>query len=233
MNRVVSAARLQAANPVVSLGVPWMVVSISFAINVAIWGLADLAADPDASANTGGIASLYITVVVVSAQLVAQVFPFALGLSLSRRTYYLGAALASLVQSLVFAVPLTVLTAVENATNGWGVGLDFWAPGALDVGNPALQLAVFALPMLAACFLGAGIGVVFKRWGATGMYALAMGTILLAGVVVVVVTWQQAWTDLWSWLTDRSVATMTLGLPAFLVIALAGLSYLGLRRAVP
>lgn len=233
MNRVVSAARLQAANPLVSLGVPWMVVSISFAINVAIWGLADLDAQPDADANTGGIASLYITVVVVSAQLVTQVFPFALGLSLSRRTYYLGTALAALVQSLVFAVALTVLTAIENATNGWGVGLDFWAPGAVDVGNPALQVAVFTLPMLAACFLGAGIGVVFKRWGAMGLYTLGIGVLLLAGGSAVLVTWQRQWTDLWTWLTERSVESMTLGLPAVLAVALAALTYLGLRRAVP
>ncbi|WP_222192948.1 hypothetical protein [Modestobacter italicus] len=233
MNRVLSAARLQAANPIVSLGVPWMVVSLSFAINLAIWGLADLDAQPDASANTGGIASLYITVVVVSAQLVTQVFPFALGLSLSRRTYYLGTALAALVQSLVFAVALTVLTAVENATNGWGVGLDFWAPGAIDVGNPALQVAVFTLPMLAACFLGSGIGVTFKRWGAMGLYTLTIGVLLVAGATVVLVTWQQAWTDLWTWLTDRSVESMTLGVPAVLGIALAALTYLGLRRAVP
>ncbi|MCZ2817099.1 hypothetical protein [Modestobacter sp. VKM Ac-2984] len=233
MNRIVSAARLQAAHPLVSLGVPWMVVGISFAINLAIWGLADLDAHPGNSSNTGGIASLYITVLVVFAQLVTQVFPFAMGLSLSRRAYYLGTAVAALLQSLAFAFALTVLTAVENATNGWGVGLDFWAPGAIDVGNPALQVAVFALPMLAACFLGIGIGVVFKRWGAMGIYVLVLATLVVIGAGVVLMTWQRAWGDLWSWLTGWSVETATLGLPAVLAIALAALTYLGLRRAVP
>ncbi|WP_369140569.1 hypothetical protein [Modestobacter versicolor] len=233
MNRVVSAARLQGAHPMVSLGVPWMVVSISFAINLAIWGLADLDSQPDASATTGGLASLYITVVVVYAQTVTQMFPFALGLSLSRRTYYLGTALAALVQSLLFAVALTALTVVENATDGWGVGLDFWAPGSVDVGNPALQVLVFTFPMLAACFIGIGIGVVFKRWGATGMYALGIGTFAVTGLAIIVLTWREAWGDTWTWLTERSVESMTIGLPAVLAIALAGLTYLGLRRAVP
>ena len=232
MSRIVDAARLQSAHPLVSLGVPWLVVAISFAINLAIWGLADIDAQPG-SAVTGGLASLYITVVVVFAQTVTQVFPFAMGLSLSRRTYYLGTALAALTQSVLFGIALTVLTAVENATNGWGVRLAFWAPGGMDVGNPFLQLIVFTVPMLAACFLGIGIGVVFKRWGATGLYALLIGALFLIGLLVVLITWREAWTDLWSWLTDRSVESVTIGLPAVLAVALAGLTYLGLRRAVP
>lgn len=233
MNRIVSAARLQAANPVVSLGVPWMVVSISFAINLAIWGLADLDSNPDASSNTGGLASLYITVVVVCAQMVTQVFPFAMALSLSRHTYHLGTALAALAQSLVFAVVLTILTAVEDATNGWGVGLDFWAPGAIDVGNPLLQVVVFAVPLLAAAFLGVGIGVVFKRWGAMGLYTLTIATLLVVGTAVVAITWREAWGDTWAWLTDRSVESMTIALPLALAVVLAAVTYRGLRRTVP
>jgi hypothetical protein len=232
MNRIVSAARLQSANPIISLGVPWLVVGISFAINLAIWGLADIDAQ-DGDSVTGGLASLYITVVVVFAQTLTQVFPFALGLSLSRRTYYLGTALAALGQALVFGLALTVLTAVENATNGWGVGLDFWAPGALDVGNPVLQLVVFTVPLLACCFLGIGIGVVFKRWGASGMYALLLTTLVVVGAAVVLLTWRKAWGDTWSWLTDRSVETMTIGLPAVLAVALAAITYRGLQRTVP
>ena len=132
MSRVLSAARLQLAHPLVVLGVPWMVVATSFAINVAIWGLADVAQQPD-TAYTGGLASLYITVVVVFSQAMTQMFPFAMGLSLSRRTYYLGTAAAALVQSLSFGLALTALDAIEDLTNGWGVGLQFWAAGGLDV----------------------------------------------------------------------------------------------------
>ncbi|GAB3351747.1 hypothetical protein [Modestobacter lapidis] len=57
MNRVLGGARVHLAHPLVILGVPWMVVSISFAINVAIWGLVDVAAQ-DANAATGGVTSL-------------------------------------------------------------------------------------------------------------------------------------------------------------------------------
>lgn len=233
MNRVAAATRLQLAHPLVVLGVPWLVVTTSFAINLAIWGLADVAEQSGNTSYTGGLASLYITVIVVSSQAMTQLFPFAMGLSLSRRTYHLGTAAAALVQSLSFGVALTVLDAVEDATNGWGVGLQFWAGGGLDVGNPLLQLAVFTVPMVAACALGTGIGVVFKRWGAAGLYALGLGTLLVGGLFAVLVSWRSAWGDLWSWLTDRSVESLTITLPLVLVVVVAGLTHLALRRTVP
>ena len=232
MSRVLSAARLQLAHPLVVLGVPWLVVATSFAINLAVWALADIAQEPD-STYTGGLASLYVTVAVVFIQTVTQVFPLAMGLSLSRRTYYLGTATAALAQSVAFGVALTVLDAIEDATDGWGVGLQFWAGGGLDVGNPLLQLVVFTLPMVAACFLGMGIGVVFKRWGAAGLYGLGFGILLVSGALAVLVTWRAGWTELWSWLTERSVESLTIGLPVVLVAAVGGLTYLGLRRTVP
>jgi len=230
MNRILGAARLQVMHPLVAVGIPWLVVGTSFAINLAVWGLGDLGDEPG---GTGGLASLYITVLIVYVNAVTQVFPFAMGLSVSRRTFYLGTALVAVVQSLVFGVVLTVLTAVENVSNGWGLGLHFWAPGALDVGNPALQVLVFAVPMVAAYFIGIAIGVVFKRWGFLGLYTLALGALVLAGLLVVLITWRQAWTDLWGWLTDRSIESVTIGLPAVLAIALAALTYVGLRRTVP
>jgi hypothetical protein len=39
MNRVLQAAHLHLIHPLSILGIPWLVVGISFAINVAIWHL--------------------------------------------------------------------------------------------------------------------------------------------------------------------------------------------------
>ena len=232
MNRVVGVVRLHQAHPLVIFGVPWMVVGISFVINVAIWGLADIAAqDPDAT--TGGVVSLYITVLAVFVQAVTQMFPFAMGLSLSRRTFYLGTALVAAAQSLGYGLALTGLAAAEDVSGGWGVGLDFWAPGIVDVGNPALQVLVFATPMLAFAFLGMGIGVVFKRWGTTGVWTLVLATLVVVGLLVILVTWQQAWGAVAGWLTGQSIATLALTLPAVLAAVCAAASFAGLRRAVP
>ncbi|MCZ2835811.1 hypothetical protein [Modestobacter sp. VKM Ac-2985] len=232
MNRVLGAARLQLINPLVSIGIAWAIVALAFAVNLAIWGLADVATEAS-EANTGGLAALYITVIEGFIQAVTMMFPFAMGLSLSRRVFYLGTALVAAVEALGYGLVLTALTAIENATNGWGVGLDFWAPGAVDVGNPALQVVVFAVPMLACAFLGMGLGVLFKRWGTAGIYALTAASIVGVGGLILLLTWRQAWDELGAWLSDRSVESWTIGLPAVAALALAALAYLGLRRAVP
>jgi len=233
MNRVVAAARMQLVHPLLSVGVPWAIVGSSFAINLAIWEVGDVAAHSPGDGSTGGLAALYITVVVGFVQAVTQFFPFATGLSLSRREFYLGTALLAAVEAVAYGIALTVLTAIENTTNGWGVRLHFWTPGVLDLGNPLLQFLVFAVPMLACAFLGMGIGVVFKRWGAAGLYALTLGTLLIGGLAAIWITWRTAWGDLGSWLADSSVTSLTVLFPAVLAVALAALAYLGLRRTVP
>ena len=48
MNRVLGAARLQVMHPLVAVGIPWLVVGPSFAINLAVWGLGDLGDEPGA-----------------------------------------------------------------------------------------------------------------------------------------------------------------------------------------
>src|SRR3954469_17826512 len=119
MNRVLTAARLQLIHPAVILGIPWAIVASSFAINWAIWSLADLQHQPGAD-FTGGVLSLYITVAIVFVQAVTQVLPFASGVSLGRRTFYLGTALMGMAQALGYGIVLAVLTAIEGATDGWG-----------------------------------------------------------------------------------------------------------------
>jgi hypothetical protein len=220
-------------HPLLSVGIPWAIVLSSFAINLAIWGVGGVGDETNGDATTGGLASLYITVAIVFIQAVTQMFPFAMGLSLSRRDFYLGTALTAVVQSLGYALALTVLAAIEDATDGWGMQLSFWAPGPLDVDNPALQVAVFGLPMLACAFLGMAIGVVFKRWGAVGLYVLAVATLVLTGLGAFLATWQEAWQEIGSWLADLSVTSLTIALPLALAVALAGLTFLGIRRTVP
>ena len=232
MNRVLGAARMQLTRPLGSVGFPWVIVASSFAINLAIWKVGDIAQQAPGG-STGGLAALYITVAGVFVQAVTQMFPFAMGLSLSRRDFYLGTALIAVVQSVAYGFALTVLAAIEDSTTGWVIALHFWAPGALNVGNPALQFVVFTVPMLACAFLGMGIGVVFKRWGAPGLYGLIIAVLLVGGLIAVWATWQESWGDIWAWLAKQSVTSLTVMFPAVITLALAALTFAGLRRTVP
>ncbi len=231
MSRLLASARLHLVNPLVMLGIPWLVAGISFAINLALFALLDRG--PDDDGFTGGVASLYITVLVVFVQAVTQLLPFAMGMSLSRRTFYLGTALVALAQALHYGVVLATLIAIEGATSGWGVDLAFWGPGPLDVDGFAAQVLVSGGPMLAFTFVGIGIGVVMKRWGQLGLWGLIVGTVVALGALAILVTWLEAWGDLGTWFGDRSLITVAAALPAALALVLAGLSWGGLRRTVP
>ncbi|SHF56460.1 hypothetical protein [Geodermatophilus nigrescens] len=232
MNRVLASARLHAMNPLLTVGIPWGVVSLSFVINLAVWSLTDAGTQPGGGI-TGGVASLYITVLVVFIQSVTQVMPFAMGMSLSRRTFYLGTALAALVAALVYGVAVALLVAIEDATGGWGIRLNFWAPGQMDVDNVALQVLVSGAPMLAAAFLGVAIGVVMKRWGQYGIWGLVIGAMVVFGGLAVLVSWRGWWGDVGTWLVDQSTLTLAVAIPVALAAVAAALSFAGLRRVVP
>ena len=231
MNRVLQAARLHLIHPLVILGIPWLVVGLSFAINLAVWNLTP--AGEEDNSFTGGVLALYVTILILNAQAVTQLLPFAMGLSLSRRTYFLGTALFAVVQSLLYGIVIALTVAIENATGGWGVDLDFWAPAIFEVDNPVLQVLTSAAPTLAFASVGVGIGIVQKRWGQAGTWGLILGTMALFGGLAILVSWLDAWSDVGSWFTDQSVATLTIGLPAVVALAVALVSFPGIRRVVP
>jgi hypothetical protein len=231
MSRVLGAARLYTVRPQGSLAVPWLVALSSFAINVAVWGFAGLGDEPDA--GTGGLAALYISVAIVFSQAVTQLFPFALSLGLSRRAFYAGTALVAVVQAVAYGVLVTSLTAVENATDGWWVGLNFWGPYGLAAESVLQQVVVHGCVLIGMAFLGTAIGVVAKRWGAMGVWALAIGGLLVFGGASVLITALHSWTAVGHWIVDTPLLTLALLYAAVFGLVSAGLSYLGLRRAVP
>ena len=233
MNRVLAAARLQLVHPLVILGVPWMVGTLSFAINWAVWRIVDIRSLKGDDGFTGGVLALYITVLVVFVQAVTQLMPFAMGISLSRRSYFLGTCLVAVGMALGFGVVLALLDAAESATGGWGVGLHFWTPPPLDVDGFLPQVAVSGAPMLALIAAGVGMGVVSKRWGPNGVWGLIIGSTVVVGGAAVLVTWMRAWLDLGRWLADQSLATLAVGLPLALAVLLGALAFAGIRRVVP
>jgi hypothetical protein len=230
MTRVLQAARLHLVNPLVILGIPWLVVSISFAINVAIFHLTPAGEE---NGFSGGVLALYVTVLVVFVQSVTQLLPFAMGVSMSRRSFYLGTALVAAVQALCYGIVLSALVSVENATDGWGTGLDYWAPGIVEVGNPVLQVLASGAPMLAFMFVGIGMGVVHQRWGQVGTWGLIIGSLVFFGGLAVLITWLEAWAGVVDWFADQSDLTLTAGLPLALAAAAALAAYPGIRRVVP
>lgn len=234
MNRILQAARLHVVHPLVILGVPWLVVVSSFAINELIWGFGHIAEQPGASSSgTGGVLALYIAVLFVFLQSVSQLFPFALSLGLSRRVFVAGTALMALVQAVGYALVLVVLTAFEDASGGWWTGLHFVAPVHIDRLPVLEQFALFLCLMLGFMLLGTAIGAVQKRWGAAGLYSLTIGALLVFGGAAVVLTALDGWGAFGSWFVTTPALALGAIYLGFAAVLASGLTWTGLRRAVP
>ncbi|GIJ21141.1 ABC transporter permease [Micromonospora lutea] len=231
MNRALTVARLQFVVWRAVIGWPWGILALSFLINLALFSA--MQENEDFEPTTGGLMSIYIVMLIASISAILQDFPFALGLGVSRRSFYLGNVLQFTVQALVYAAVLYLLAGVEEATDGWGANLRFFGLPFLVVENPVLRFLGFAIPFLLLGFIGIAIALVAKRWGANGL--LTLSAVVLAGIggLAVLATWRGWWSAIGDWFADQPGWALLVGWPALVTLVLAAVSYLVIRRATP
>ncbi|GGM48900.1 ABC transporter permease [Dactylosporangium sucinum] len=230
MNRILAIARLQALGRRDGLLWPLVIAAIAFAVNLLVFAaIGDEALDGEPI--TGGLASVYIASLAFGAVAVSQQFPFALGMSVTRREFATGLGLFLFGQAVLYSVILTVCQAIEHATDGWGMRLRFFGLGIIDeVGVPA-QLAAYGLPMLAMSLIGVTLGAIHIRWKVNGVFATTAGLLLVLGGLAALLTWTRSWPAIGRWLIDQSVLTLFGLLPLGLAVVLALASWATLRRA--
>lgn len=232
-NRVLTAARLNLVGAGQRIGIPWLVVVAAFLLNLLIYALVRANTDDSDVGTTGALAALYFTAAAAHLQTMTQTFPFALSLGITRRHFYLGAGLVVLAESILHSIALTVLLAVENATGGWGLTLRFFGVEFLVQSNPVAQVLAYAAPLLAFGLLGMMVGTLFKRCGPIGIYVAGIGTMIVIGLLVALVTWQQWWGSVGAFFTTTPTILLV-GVYPLVIAVLAGLGGFALvRRATP
>ncbi|MFY1690133.1 ABC transporter permease [Plantactinospora sp. WMMB782] len=230
MNRVLTVNRVQLVGWQNTLGWPWLVLLMVFAVNYALFlAIGDREENP----TTGALVSIYIVVFVGSINWITQLLPFSMALSVIRRTFYLASALFLVVQSIVFGLLLFCCQLVEDATDGWGIRLRFFGLNFVDDLNPLLQIAVYTMPFVLLGFLGIFVAVFYKRFGINGMWLLSAGMLLGFALVAIVFTWLDLWPAVGGWLADQPTVAWIVGWPALLTAALAAVGYLTIRRVTP
>ncbi len=227
MNRIVTVVRIQLQSRTVLIW-PWAILATAFAVNLLIFGtfLHDLA-----YRSTGGLASIYIIMLIIGSQCISQFFPYALGMSVSRRAFYLGTALLTLGMSVVFGAALYLISIAERLTGGWGIRLHFFRLGFMETGNPVTQLLVYVVPFLVVGFTGIFCGVVLRRWGMNGMFILMIASIVAFGGGATLITWRHGWGAIANWFTTSSASGLIAGWPSLVALAFALAGYAGIRRA--
>ncbi|MEP6842182.1 MAG: ABC transporter permease [Pseudolysinimonas sp.] len=238
--RILKIVRLHLGNPYTTIVLPWIILGIIFLVNVAIWALVALAVGTsgnDARDVSKGFSysgsSFYIAgyMVVVAVQAISITFPFALSYGATRRNYWLGTSLTFVLLSAMYAIGFTILGAIEQATNGWGLGGHMFTP--VYFGDTWWErLLVLFFGLLFFFFVGSSLAAVWVRWKATGMvvFFAALAALLLAAVAALTLTAS------WVGFGTALGAAGPLGIASSLLIPAAigaVVGYFILRRATP
>lgn len=237
-SRVLPVARLLVANPWTTLVQPWLVLGVIFAANWLLWAIITATTSGDDRRDTldgfqysGAVFYVFVYMLVVGVQAMNASFPFAMGLGASRRDFYLGTLLTFGGLSAVYAVGLTVLASLEDATGGWGLGGRLFAP--VYFGADAWwgeRLWLYLVGLLCCFIVGSSLGAVFVRWGSNGLIAFFAGAAALVVGGVALLTLTGSWPRLGAVLADAGAG----GIVSALVVpaALAAIvGYAVLRRA--
>lgn len=229
MAQLVRVARIQLVNAFSVLVLPILIVMLVLLGNV----LVALAFGTESGFVTGGLVTLYITMLVVHLQTMTQMFPFALGLSVTRTAFFGATTLVVLGQAAGYGALLTVGKYVEEATGGWGVDVTFLALPFLSHDNVLLQFLVYTVPLVTLSFLGVWVGIVYKRWNQLGVWAMGVAFAALGVGLVLLFEWQDWWAALERFFLAQPAVAFQAGYPAAIAVLFAGAAYLTTRRAVP
>ena len=240
LRRILAVTRLHFINKFQILGLPMIILGGIFLLNLAIWWIViDSTGGPTPQnlahihlGYTGAVSYIFIYTMIIAVQAISRTFPFSLGFGVTRRDFYLGSALAFVALSFGFAIVLTVMSVIEIATGGWGVGGRMFAPVYFTDPSWLLRFVMYFCAFLFVLFIGSAAAAMFVRWRATGVVAFfAIVAVIVLGAIAYF-TLDHQWPAVGAWFTTSGPVGVTLWtlVPA-VIAAVAG--FFILRRATP
>jgi len=226
MNRVTGVMKIHMRDKTM-LYLPWVIMSFSFIVNLVI----GLLVQEGEGIYTGGVASIYVYMLVAGLVMLPQTFPFALGLSVRRKDYFWGTTAVIALASVAFSFALFLLSVVESSwTDGWGVDLHFFKLPYLNDGTFFEQLWIDFSLLVNLFFLGFAISSVHRRFGKNGMWLFTIIAFVALSVVSFFCTYYEWWGDIFLWLAAHTAFQLSLWMFVLTIIyALA--AYFLLRRS--
>jgi hypothetical protein len=240
ISRITRIVKLNLTNPWTTIILPWLIIGAIFVLSYGIWiiiytnvSASDAADAGEGMQYSGANSWIFVYMMVIAVQAMNLTFPLALGYGVTRRDFYLGSALTFVLLSAMYAVGLTILATIEEATNGWGIGGRMFTAiyfGGAEVGWWSRLLTFFFI-LLFFFFVGASVATLYVRWKANGLvaYFLALGVLVVGAVAFF------TYTDNWG-LVGGFLGQGALAVSAWTLVAtaLAGVTgYFVLRRATP
>ncbi|GAB3612346.1 hypothetical protein [Humibacter ginsengisoli] len=230
--RVWNVTRLHFANTFSMIALPWLIIAFVWLVNMVIWVSIYASTHEQLTGTQWSGATMYIFVYfgIAAVQAMNLTFRFAMGMSATRRDYYLGTWLAFALQGLLFTAVCTLVSYIENWTNGYGMNAHMFSNVYMGSG-PLWERVFTTFGAFMFCFaLGALAGSVYVRWRANGLYALGAIVALLVVGFVAITTLTASWPAVGGWF----VQVRAVGVVAWLLIPMAVSGLIGffvLRKA--
>jgi hypothetical protein len=205
---------------------PWVILAFAFLVWLLIAGSAGgghLTQIP-----TGALAAIY-GFFLVAGTLIFRSLPFAFALGVSRRSYYAGTALLVISLAAVYGLGLAALQAIEQATDGWGVGLHFFRVAYILPGPWYLTWLTSFVGLALVFIYGMCFALVYRRWHLLGLFAFGTLQVVAALVLVIISFNVHAWPSIGHFFTTIGAAGLT-GLLAALTALLLTAGYATMRR---
>ena len=229
MKRILNVARIHNTSWATTFAWPLGILAIIFVIT---YGLFAVIPDTDAESNfTGGVFAVYGFALAFYLTAITQVFPYALGLSITRREFLTATALVGVTQSVAIGTIVYVMSVIEAATGGFGEKIRMFGIARFATDNPLLQWAALVTGMLVIGGIGAFIGVVYRRYRTNGLFTLGLGALVFFGGGSVLVTWQNWWPSVGSFFTDTPRILLLVIIPLIITAVLSAASWIGLLKA--
>jgi len=225
MNRISSVVRMHLKDRLGWFMLPWIILGSSFVVNL---GIAAFVEEP---ITTGGLASIYIYMLVGGIVSLVQTYPFAIGFTVRRQDYLIGTLATMTGISVYSAIVLVLLGAIEKETS-WGVDLSFFHLNYLSDGNLLAQWWVHFGIMLSMLVGGFFISSIHRKFGKNGMFAFFIAVSLILSVAIFIVSANDGWDAIGRWLKDHPPTAAELSAGMLLLSVIFGFaSHLLLRKA--
>jgi hypothetical protein len=227
-------ARYHLVVPCLPAGLPWAALAVSFFVNLVIFAFVPTSyhealtshglvrvANPSHN-YTGGLATIYVFLLVIGINSIGRSLPFGLALGASRRSFYTGTALFGVALAVLDGTLLTALQAIERATGGWGVRMHFFQiPYILD--GPWYLTWLTSFVALTLLFIwGMWFGIVYRRWNLFGSVTFIAAQVVVVLAAVLILVWADAWSGVGHFFTGLTAAGFTGALAALALLLLAG-----------
>jgi hypothetical protein len=209
MSSWITVARYHLVDRRLYVWAPWGLLAFVFLVNLII---TEVQGGPNPTKALAGIYAVFLFVGVLS---IIRSLPFGLALGVSRRSYYLGTALLAVACAVLYGLVLSLLQAIERATNGWGVELHFFQVAYFFPGPWYLTWLTSLVALSLVFVYGMCIGIVLRRWDTSGLlvFVAVQAAVVLAGA---------RWGAVSHFVTGLSAAGLTGVLTALAVALLAG-----------